>query len=962
MQENKLFIQTETIENNSQIRRPSLIAINVSADGINPCLEFLESVDSSSTSVVLFLAENLAPEAVEEYIATIQKFTVASLTNSTPLTPGKIYIIPQTTYVEALAGSLQLLKNPDYNVPPIDIFLFSLAQTQKNRSVVLFFTTEVSHCIEGLKEVREQSGLILRFLFDKPAISQYEQSALLDYLIDGAFSIRDMAHRVYNFLQAPVIDRTKGISLQQEDLLALEQLFHRLHDATGVHFSDYDLIYLLKRIKQRLRVGNLASISEYVAFTSTHPYELTLLGRRLSLKRTSFFHHRKVMQYLSQYVIPSLVVKKNPKDVLRVWVPSCATGEEVYSIAILLNDALSTGSGQPALQIIGTDSDLEILQLAGRAQFLNSSVRAIPAYFAEKYFHHQQGLYHADELLVKQLHFSKLDVTDLPPYSNLDLIFCSGLLQRMKKEQQTRILKKFHAALAPEGFLVLSEGEKMGNEVSLFTATDPNRFIFTPIAQYSQTENEASKVSLFRSQNEMTASQPSQPNVLSQIEELHKDLTLQLRGTVSILIKPDFTILDQIGHAGLFIAWPNNGKTANLLHAFPTSIQSDLSEAVNQSLTEKKSLQSKILKPQNNGILQAFKLQMHPLYIPELDEALIQVLFLPDESAQDAYIAKFKGQPLPEVVKKLESDLRRAKDKLNLLTQQLEERKALGASGQENSQSESDEWLSKQNSELRNTNEELLALNRDLVGRVEGLRKKVRLQQTGLELGPETNEIDYINSDEVEIPDINALRQQLAMLVEKRHEMRTALTSIIGFADLLTNRLYDADNKELARYIGKAGNRLSDSLDNLLTQDFEAIELPEKAEITVQDAASNRLLVVEDSDATRRLLSLVLGDRFECELAADANEAIEKAEKGTFKAVVMDINLGKGKSGVEVLHHLRRNARYQQVPFMAVTALASPQDESMLLGKGFDAYVAKPFQKAKLLTTLDRMLGQGNAA
>ncbi len=200
-----------------------------------------------------------------------------------------------------------------------------------------------------------------------------------------------------------------------------------------------------------------------------------------------------------------------------------------------------------------------------------------------------------------------------------------------------------------------------------------------------------------------------------------------------------------------------------------------------------------------------------------------------------------------------------------------------------------------------------------------------------------------------------------------RHEIRTALTSIIGFADLLADRMVDADNKELAKYISKAGNRMSDSLAGLLDGDIEAFEVFDANESAAiedpihEEGISDRLLVVEDSDATRRLLSLVLSDRFECELAADASEAIEKAQKEKFKAVLMDINLGTGKSGVDVLQQLRENSRYERVPFMAVTAMASPRDESLLLRKGFNAYLAKPFQKSKLLSTLDQMLEDSSA-
>jgi two-component system cell cycle response regulator DivK len=438
---------------------------------------------------------------------------------------------------------------------------------------------------------------------------------------------------------------------------------------------------------------------------------------------------------------------------------------------------------------------------------------------------------------------------------------------------------------------------------------------------------------------------------------------LQHYSPVSLLVRPDFAIIDQIGDVGLYISWPNNGKTANLLDALDPSFRKDLTEAAAQAFQHAYTLQSQPIFPDNNGILRSFRLQIRPLTSLEEIGDVLQVLFmLPNAEAPNAESDHTVGTANSIAV---EAELRRTREQVTALKKQLQAVKARTDSPAANPSAVSLPKMRQQNSELRSTNKELLALNRDLVRRVEELRKKMRQQASAEQQAPPSAPV--VQQALVQQTGAGtALQQQLVQFISHRHEVRTALTSIMGFADLLAERLYDADNKELAKYIGKAGNRLSESLGPLLTQDMDDAEAsisgPEPFSEESDLFSSGRLLVVEDSDATRRLLTLVLSDRFDCEVASDASEAIEKAEKELFKAVLLDINLGTGQSGVDVMEYLKKKHPYRQVPFMAVTAMASPQDESMLLRRGFDAFVAKPFQKAKLLNTLDAMLEQKNAA
>lgn len=949
---------------------------------MDACKDFLAAqLPDQPVCYVVFAAHGVKTDALHEQLLAESQIPVEMLEHTCDASTGKLFIVPSAVYVSFEDKKLTVVKEADLNVSPVETFLNSVTDVARKHTIAVFFTHWISHCLEALKQIRENKGLILHHAQSSPISSLEPKTPYLSHLIDGSLPLHLITERVRTYITSSQETKSASLSLQQNDIQALEIIHQQLKEASGVSFSDFDLIYILQQLHQRLQVFGLQSMEAYAAFLTNTPQEASLIARRLILKRASFFHEMKAMQLISQEIIPGLMNNKNASDVVRAWVPACSSGEEAFSLAILLQDYKVTFGKAPQVQVIATDADETLLQYAKHASYAKSTIRNIPEEFTGRYFELINGQYQLKRELLNQIHFSQLNPSAVPPYAKLNLIYSRGFIPRLKKDVQQKVFKNLNSALDPSGFLVIGEKEFKGAEIPHFLPADDSGLVYRPVIQARQERTESSKgskVTLFRV-NEAYHAPPepepqightpppaSEPQPESEptpvIADLHRDLLIELQAPVSIVIDSDFSILNQIGNVSSFILWPNNGKTANMLKAFPETIRKDLREAVEQALKQNKNLQTKALGREIKGIVKPFKLHIRPLEVPSMAGGIAQVMFVEPDLSAASLPAIYKGQSFKKVVGKLEADLRHAKDRLNKVSRLLQEAREQGGASDEKSNpalsgipTEPLERLQHQNTELRSTNKELLALNRDLVKRVEEMRNKMRKQA---QIAPPSAPVPPVQEDN--LPAI--VHQELMHFMSRRHEVRTALTSIMGFADLLAERLYDVDNKELARYIGKAGHRLSDSLSSLLEQEMESFEVfqpePPAPEPVEMLNANGRLLVVEDSDATRRLLSLVLSDRFECEVASDASEAIEKAEKELFKAVLLDINLGTGQSGVDVLEYLKRNRSYDKVPFMAVTAMASPNDESMLLRRGFDAYVAKPFQKAKLLTTLDAMLAQ----
>ncbi|MFK7844748.1 MAG: CheR family methyltransferase [Rhodothermales bacterium] len=990
-------------------KRPFILTVTVSEDSIDAFNQSLQSLQADQPlSLVVFPTPGLKPETLKGQLSAPEHFTTSIVEKATSISAQHIYLIQPAKYVAIENEKLTLIEQPDRTISPVETFLTSVAPVEKSRSIVLLFTPWIAPYLEGLKLVRQENGLVLHLNYSAHASVEVEAS-VISLLIDGSVTAREMAERVNAYTDSTNESLSSGLSLQQEDIQSLENIYVALHKSTGIKCSDFDLIFILQHIQQRLNVHGKPSITAYAEYINDNYQEIWLLARRLSLNVTGFFYERSTMQMIAQDIIPELLENKNT-EVIRSWVPACSTGEEALSLAILLNDFATNLPQAPKMQVIGTEIDDKILQSGRRAQYIQNSLHAIPQGFRDTYFepHHDRFLF--SRQLLQNVHFAKHELSSTSPYANLNLIYYRGHLNKLKKEVQHKVLKNLHAALDPNGYLVIGKDDHIGSDVTCFAPVDRQGIVYKPVKKQKKAAQSHHKVSLFRKQDLQTgiATESVKTTATTQVGQLHRDLLLQIQNPVSLIVKADFSIIDQCGNVGLFIAWPNNGKTANLLSAFPEEVQQDLKDAVQQAISIQKALKSKAITPEKKGILKSFLLHVRPLDLPGTSEPLVQVMFIePDKAIEGPGLSTtLKGQPLNTIVNKLEADLRHSKDRLHTLTRQLQESRAKNekqgkaqsvqkeSAQKEPAQNESDQReptpaepfqvhpepneqlqpkvvnkLKQQNGELKTTNKELLALNRDLVRRIEELRKRTH-QVEAAQIAVAEEAAEQVAKTSIAFSPVDGavsslLSQQILKISTNRHEIRTALTSIMGFADLLADRMVDADNKELARYISKAGNRLSDSLADLLEGDFEEFEVfdqPQKEEPAIEESSlSDRLLVVEDSDATRRLLSLVLSDRFECELAADATEAIEKAQKERFKAVLMDINLGTGQSGVDVLQQLRETTRYQRVPFMAVTAMASPRDESLLRRKGFNAYLAKPFQKSKLLSTLDQMLAENTA-
>ena len=960
----------------------SLVSIYVSDKGIEDAGTLLKAwVPDIPLSIIVVTSDESQVTYLKEQLGDLDTFTLTIVTESTNVSPGHIYIITPDVVCKYQNATLEISKESQAEYIPGESFLTTYGRTLRQKALLLFFVESLSKYANIVKLLSScYASIIHHSTEDQEAIATTEIP--ISHLFDRSSSLEEAAVYTQRFIESFKLNSISELENNPQSLSYVQHITSILEDRNSTTFSHINPGYILLHVYQRLRIHGFPSIHQYIEKLASSPEEVTHLANRIAIKNSFFFNDLKSLRVIAKTVIPSLVKEAGPEQAIRVWVPGCSTGEDVLSLSMLIHEHSESVQPSNNVRLLGTENNEQILKFARNPQYTLSVLSSIPNIIKQKFFVEKEEISEYEGPYLEQCHYSLLAPTTGAPYTNLDVIYCKDVLTTLTAKARKALLKHFTEALSPKGILVLGSNETHYRDLPFFIPVKNQPFIFKPIRGTAKDSLKGQSLNLFKNQDSFgsnsTKTEAPQPNAEAldkdNIHTLHRDLLLQIQAPVSLMIRADFTIIDHIGNVGRFISWPNNGRTHNMLEAFPKEVQEDLRFAVNQVLKSKIALKSRPLRTDYEGIFRNFRLQVHPINLEDSENSLIQIIFLEVEAeaknvtTSNAVASEMIEDKKEDELEELKTELDETQEKLKVVSGLLKDSKELLKKAKTREQeaiekaskinvSQEHEKIVRQNEDLRSTNTELLELNRDLVRRIEELRRNMNRKLKEME----ATKAKEAAKEPKEDSNSSSLNKNLELLLPKRHEVRTSLTSIIGFADLLADRIVDKDNRELARYIGKSGHRLSENLAPLLNMDFQdnkaALPSAEERQEEQKDLiTSNRVLVVEDSEATRRLLTLVLSDKFECEVAADGSEAIEKAEKELFKAVLLDIDLGKGPNGIDVLDHLRQKNYYRTVPFMAVTSMATPQDRSMLLRKGFDAFVPKPFQKVQLLSTLDKII------
>ena len=456
----------------------AVVGIGASAGGLEACSELLKHLDVPTT-MAFIVVQHLDPDRAShlvELLGKVSPLPVSLAGDGQRVQADQVYVIAPDTCLALRDGVLYTQPRPPGHFKPVDSFLCSLAADQGRRAIAVILSGTGADGSRGVGEVRQHGGIC--FAQDESAkFAGMPASAIATGCVDFVRSPGAIAQVLATLTPerggAPVLT---ALSSADEELLG--QLFLRLKRVTSVAYGQYKRSTIVRRMQRRLALLGLNGLAAYVAYIDQHPHELELLHQDLLIHVTRFFRDPAVFDALLATAIPALLARRGVDDVLRLWVPGCATGEEVYSLAICLQEALAgTPAGVP-VKIFATDVSEAALATARAGRYPLSIAADVSAARLRDYFEETKDGYRISKTIRDQCVFARHDMTSDPPFANLDLISCRNVFIYLGPELQRQVLPIFHYALKERGLLLLGSAETIGSLSELFVAVDARQRIY----------------------------------------------------------------------------------------------------------------------------------------------------------------------------------------------------------------------------------------------------------------------------------------------------------------------------------------------------------------------------------------------------------------------------------------------------------------------------------------------------
>ncbi|WP_284151270.1 chemotaxis protein CheB [Desulfofustis limnaeus] len=735
-----------------------IVGIGASAGGLAAFEAFFSGMPADSPPGMAFvLVQHLAPDHKSILTELIKRYTsmqVFEVEDGMVVQPNCAYIIPPNRDMAFLNGSLQLLEPsaPRGRRMPIDFFFRSLAQDQHERAICIVLSGTGSDGTQGLRDIKGEGGMAMAQSPNSTEFDGMPRSAIATGLVDYELLPSEMpeqliayASRAYGKVaQAGPRPDTKNDN-------RLKKIFVLLRTQTGHDFSQYKPSTINRRIERRLAIHQIESLDKYVQFLQQKPAEVDALFRDLLIGVTSFFRDPDAFRQLEQHVIPTLFANKPAGSLIRVWSAGCATGEEAFSLAILLQEQLGKQHRSHTVQIFATDIDSQAIATARTGLFPASIATDISAERLTAFFTAEGGgsAYRINKNIRDMLVFSEQDVIKDPPFSRIDLLSCRNLLIYMGADLQKKLIPLFHYALNPGGFLFLGTSETVGEFGDLFSPLDRKLKLY----RRQEDIHGMQRVAFGRFLPASTEVDAVQPKNLGtgatlgkmSLRELTEQALLRQVSPAGALVNGHGDILYLHGRTGMYLEpAPGEAGVNNILKMAREGLRGELTTALNRAVGSREQVRRTGLLVKTNGDFTPTNLTICPLAArPEpsqrgnevMDSAVILstslYLIMLEEGAsfdpEQARLAAARDAEEGAVADPDSSSESRANARIAALRQELWAK---------------EEYLQTANEELKSTNEEMQSINEELQSTNEELEtSKEELQSINEELATINTEL-----------------------------------------------------------------------------------------------------------------------------------------------------------------------------------------------------------------------------
>jgi two-component system CheB/CheR fusion protein len=450
-----------------------IVGIGASAGGLEAFENFFKACPPD-TGIAFVLVPHLSPDHHSLLTEILQRCTsmpVAQALNQTRVEPNHVYIIPPDRDMALLNGVLQISQSGQARGLrlPIDGFLRSLADDQAERAIGIILSGTASDGTLGLRAILGVGGVCM---VQTPATAKYDgmpQSAITAGYATHILNVEAMPATLLELARQSSCRSNVSPPLSSDTLSGLNQVLLQIRSRTGHDFSQYKKSTIGRRIERRMALHRIEDIAVYARFLKQNPIEVRTLFKELLINVTSFFRDTEAFVALKQDILPVLLANKTDDYVFRVWVAGCASGEEAYSIAIVLRELMDEAHKDFKVQIYATDLDEDAINSARGGSYPVGIAQDMTPERLLRYFTKDEHGYKIKKNIREMVVFAVQSVIKDPPFTKLDLLSCRNLMIYLEQEQQNRLIPTFHYALKPGGVLFLSSSESITNHPQLFT-------------------------------------------------------------------------------------------------------------------------------------------------------------------------------------------------------------------------------------------------------------------------------------------------------------------------------------------------------------------------------------------------------------------------------------------------------------------------------------------------------------
>lgn len=684
-----------------------IVAIGASAGGLEAIHEFFDHMPEHS-GLTFVVIQHLSPDYKSLLVELVAKHThmkVAEAANDMTLQRNCVYIIPNKKLMTIKGHKLKLADKVKDKSPntAIDTFFFSLAADKKDKAIAIVLSGTGTDGTKGIEAIKEAGGMVI---VQDPSTAKFDgmpNSAITSGNADFILPPAKMNEELRSFIsqqEAPELT-SKNIDDQ-----TLNELFQLVSTSSGQDFNLYKTPTILRRIARRMTAVEIPHIRDYVDYLHGHEPEVKLLAKDFLIGVTKFFRDKAAFEILAKDILPEIIKRKRDGELLKIWVCACSTGEEAYSIAILVTDCLQKLGKALEVKIFATDVDEASIDIAGKNSYPLSIAKEVPAALLKKYFVKDRDTYSVIPSVRKLLVFAKHNVIKSPPFIKNDLVTCRNMLIYMNTLLQQKVIATFHYSLVKDGYLFLGSSENAAGIKEGITEISGRWKIYqkTGTINYGlhHTYTAVTPNLKFKEKEKSELANPERSAELDFLELLTEE-----NGSVAVFIDKHYTVKDTVGDYRQYLQLPEKKIDLNILNLLSREVAIVLNTAIRKAWKENKKTYLNrvrlkrgkeevflqiVIKPPGQGAYRGYTLLM-------FTESKA-------EAEKDGIVMPVVGADHQEHLLEVEAELNETRANLQMAVEEME-------TTNEELQSSNEELLSA-NEELQSGNEELQSLNEEL--------------------------------------------------------------------------------------------------------------------------------------------------------------------------------------------------------------------------------------------------------